>query len=183
MNTIVVARRHEPVDWLNRLPAEWEPLVVQKDVDVANDGREATSFLWALARLRPQLALRANVAFVQGDPFPHTADLVSQLGRPFAGGFRWLGDPEHTTERDGSPHHPGLPVERCLRSWFGREWDGTVLFAAGGQFIVTGRAIRQKPARFYRDLAVKVAAEPDGAWVMERLWGEMFGWRPPVEAH
>lgn len=151
----------------------WEPFVVRKDAQVPNEGREASSFLWAMRKLHRDARPADVFAFVQGNPFPHCADLLAQLRRPVRG-FRWLGD-LHETREDGGPHHPGLPVGEKHREWTGRPWPGVVWFAAGGQFTLTGRELRRHKPAFYRKLQRQMS-QGEMPWVAERLWGEIFAW-------
>jgi len=181
VNTLVVARHEEDVAWLADLPKPWQPLIVQKDGDIPNEGREGASFAYALAKLRAAAHANDLVACVQGDPFPHCIDLFAQLGRP-PRWFRWFGDPTHLSDAEGAPHHPGLPMRRCHEEWLGREWPGDLWFAAGGQFMVAGRALKRHPAGFYRRLQAAVCSDGSGPWVMERLWAEVFGGTDAVRA-
>ena len=167
---LVVARHEENIDWLERV-AGWVPLVVQKGRDLPNEGREGSSFLWAMERLYDETG---RVAFVQGNPFPHAPRLVEQLQEAREGsGFSWLGDPVFVSEADGSPWHEGLPVRDKQREWFGTEWDGPVVFAAGGQFVIDAEQLRSRPRDFYGRLAGEMS-HGENPWVMERLWERLF---------
>lgn len=172
MNTIVVGHYREDTAWTADLPPGWRPLVVTKDVDVPNEGREPASYLWAIQRLRPRARPADVFAFVQGNPFDHCPDLLAELSAG-ATGFRWLGPPDHVSLFDGHPHHGGLPVRAKFEAWTGRDWPGQVAFAAGGQFIVTGAELRRHPPRFYRDLHAEMLVG-EVPWVLERLWAAIF---------
>jgi hypothetical protein len=163
---LVVARHTEPLDWLNAFP-DWDPHIVQKDVDVPNVGREPASFLWGMEQL---YRCRGRIAFVQGGPFDHAPNLDQQLDQARAeSGFSWLGDPSYVSEAEGAPWHHGLPVKAKLKEWFGIGWDGPVLFAAGGQFVIDAALLRQWPREKYAALRREMAVG-EYPWVMERLW-------------
>ena len=165
---LVIAQHHENVRWAENLPSGWEPWVVTKDRDVPNEGREASSFLWAMRQLRGRTG---TSAFVQGNPFHHEPDLLGKL-RP-SNRFRWLGHP-HLSTADGGPHHVGLPVKARFEKWTGKPFPGEVWFAAGGQFILPLAMLRNRPAVWYENLQAQ-ACEDENPWVLERLWGLMLG--------
>lgn len=161
---VVVARYNEATDWS---VSPWPVRIVQKDRDIVNAGREASSYAWFVAT-QPVDPDR-TYAFVQGDPFPHgfawnqlrTVDRYEPLG-------------VHVLQEDrcGNPHHAGLRVED---SW--AELDlldpvpETIEFHAGAQFLVPGRVLLVRPRSWWADLARRVSdGGPLSPWVMERLW-------------
>lgn len=186
MNFLVVARHQEDVGWLDKLPAGWTPMVVEKGTDVPNMGREATSYLWAIEMLYDRLVDFDIVAFVQGDPFDHCSDLIEKLeaiSRQYLqGSYKDLGDDERVTFGDGSSDHPGIPVRAAYEKWTGNKWPGNVRFSPGAQFATTGAKIKRQPVSWYRQLA-EVVSEGAGPWVIERLWRTLFlgDDRPAVE--
>jgi hypothetical protein len=140
---------------------------------MANEGREPASFLWAIQREYAQLKDDDSLAFVQGDPYPHCSDLNNMLASYTPDRFLWLGPRAYTTQKEGSPHHAGLPMEACFRAWLGRDWPGNLMFAAGGQFAVPGRMILRHPLYFYRHMFNQSLLE-NYPWVFERLWEHLF---------
>lgn len=186
MSVLVVARHTEDVDWISRLPEDWSAAVVQKDRDLPNRGREPASFLWWMFTHYRQISRDRVYGFVQGDPFPHCADLLTILERPvewfapLTGDSRYGSDPV-LSEGDGEPHHRGLPVAACYERWLGVPWPGQVWFWPGGQFAVRGAAILARPRGFWaRLLGDALDDEAGSPWVLERLWPVIFGAR--VEA-
>lgn len=162
---LIVARYQEDVSWVDRFPA-WESVIVQKDVDLPNFGREPASFFWAMDKL---YETNHTLAFVQGDPYPHAPEMDLRV----VDRFTWLGNPIYVSDENGNPHHGGLPVRGRLKEWFGQEWSEPVRFAAGGQFLIPGHLLRRWPREKYTELleAMSVGENP---WVMERLWGHLF---------
>lgn len=161
---LVVARWTEDVSWLDAIPHP--AIVVQKDRDCPNVGREAASWLWFMetARIDP----RTTYAFLQGDPFPHavTAGDLRPVDR-----FTPIGGHVYRCDREAAPQHAGLPLVRCARDWFGAVLPDEIVFHAGAQFLIPGRVIRRRSRRWYADLRRMVEAEEKGAWVLERMWG------------
>ena len=163
---LVVAQYQEDVSWVSDFPA-WEPLIVRKEIDLPNEGREPSSFFWAMERL---YGTNETIAFVQGNPFAHAPDMRLNP----VDGFTWLGNATYLSDWDGGPHHYGLPVRERLWAWFGQEWGEPISFAAGGQFLIPGHLLRKWPKEKYADMreAMSVGENP---WVMERLWERFFG--------
>ena len=163
---LVVARFQEDVSWVEQFPA-WEPMIVQKDVDLPNVGREPASFFWAMERLYDS---HGTLAFVQGNPFAHAPNLDL---RPVTE-FTWLGNPHYVTDGNGGPHHYGLSVSTKLNEWLGQEWGEPIRFAAGGQFLIPGHLLRKWPREKYAQMLEEMSVG-ENPWVMERLWGQFFG--------
>lgn len=170
MNTLVVARYNEPQGWMDGIPSMWKPLVVQKGQQLPNEGREASSWFWAMQHLRKRTG---KVAFVQGNPFDHCPNLFDLLTQPCKG-FRWLGDTNHLTDQHGSPHHSGLPIGTLHERWLGVPFQGTRQFAAGAQFLMPAIRLDRYNNAFYKRLQAEMS-EGEFPWVMERLWEAFFG--------
>ena len=169
---IVIARFNEDVSWIKGLPDGWIPRVVQKGVDMPNEGREPGSFHWAIVEHYDEIHPEDTWAFVQGNPFDHCRELFTRLQSPI-GAYTALGDAWHVTNGDGCPAHCGLPVEQKHREWIGGPFPVNVSFVAGGQFMVRGEVILRRPKDYYRNLMQDIAVDQN-AWVAERLWGELF---------
>ncbi len=195
INVLVVAVYQEDTAWLEKVPQSWDMMVLRKGIDLPNEGREAGTFLHAMTL--PEVRAADWVAFVQGEPFEHCPDLFARLaalaesdgvggGRPVAersvepgeqrslmassgsaSAFEWLGEP-HLSDRMGGPWDR-LPIAEKHLRWTDRPMGDSVTFAAGGQFVVAGAAIRRLPeARL--DWLRKEAALERNAWAFERLW-------------
>lgn len=174
MNLLVVARWQENVDWATDLPPGWAVRVVQKDVDLPNRGREPATFAWAVLDMYEQIKPGDVYGFVQGNPFDHCPDLLARLAEP-VGWFTPLGQATYTSDAHGRPHHPGVPVAACHERWLGAPFPGEVTFAAGGQFAVTGKALRSRPVGFYRAMFDDLMADDGlGPWAAERLWPVVY---------
>lgn len=170
MKVVVVARYEEDVSWLDAAEG-WIPLVVQKGVDMPNEGREAASFFLAFDRLYPDLADDDTVMCLQGYPLDHVT-VIPWRKEPKR--FALVGDNRYESDKNGYPHHGGLPVAKRLEEWFGVEWPGRdIPFAAGGQFALRGDRVKRYPRDLYRRLVDEMAKE-EHPWVMERLWESAY---------
>jgi hypothetical protein len=159
--------------WLQKVPKRWHVSLVTKGVHVPNEGREAASFLWAMQKFYED---DGWIMFVQADPFDHCPDFLSILDDPRAPGpvFSWIGSQPCESDAIGGPWH-GHPIP--VREWYEQHvgpWRGKVVFAAGGQFLMPAWMIRARSQAELAQLYEQVCTDPDGPWVMERLWQELF---------
>lgn len=173
---LVVARYKEDISWVKDYPG-WQVIVIQKateDVegDMPNVGREPTSFALAIKRYYHSIRPDDIWAFVQGRPFDHCPSLMEDLQRDFDR-FRWLGSPTKKSDGDGKHDHPGLPVAEKYGQWLGKEFPGSVDFAAGGQHMVKGEVIKSRPLSFYKELGDDLVLDYN-PWVAERLWASIY---------
>jgi hypothetical protein len=179
VNTLVVARWNEDLQWTAQIPPGWALDVVQKDTHLPNRGREPSSFAWWIGAHYDEVKPDDLYGFVQGNPFPHCGDLFVRLTNP-VDGFAHLGDGAYQSDGDGNPDHSGVPVADCHQRWLGAPFPGRVQFAAGGQFVVAGERLLARPAEFYRrmldDLLAPDALSP---WAAERLWPAIFAEEAP----
>jgi len=168
---LVVARHEEDLSWL---PVKgWRERVVQKDVDLPNEGREASSYLHALHELYPRVSARTLIACVQGNPFPHCEELKERLLGDFSG-FTFLGHWMTSDDRFGNPNHGGLALGERFREWLGEEPPERFEFAAGAQFVVSGELVKSRPRKFYRDLYELSMTDEQAPWIFERFWGYLW---------
>jgi hypothetical protein len=152
------------------MPAGWVTMTVNKTTDLPNEGREASSFAYAIRHLYedpPPL-----VAFVQGNPFDACPTLFEDLQEPCRE-FRWLGSTDYVSEANGSPHDTTLSVDVLYERLTGKAWPGKVRFAAGGQFILPGAMLHRYPPSYYQDLE-QLANMGRNPWNLERLWEAIF---------
>lgn len=166
MNHLVIARHQEDVSWCDTIE-NWKPLVVTKDVDLPNEGRECSSFMFGIAALYPTLKPDDRVACVQGNPFEHCPNLADILKQ--TGDFVPLGDWHTTCDLEGNPHHPGLPIVEYWNDWIGTVPPDGLSFTAGGQFSVTANVLLNRPVEDYQRMVGEMS-RPFAPWVMERLW-------------
>lgn len=167
--TVVVAKYNEDVTWSQRLPLDWDVLVVEKGVQVENEGREALSYLWAMEHL--QSADDDILVFVQGSPFVHHPLLVQDLYFREFMEYTPLGNFVVTCDAAGEPHHPGLPVGESYETLFTTKFPGSLTFTAGAQFAVWGRYL---PPKAMRDRLWDFSLTEHGPWLLERFWPTVF---------
>lgn len=173
---VIVARWNEDVSWLSDLPSGWRPEVVQKDRDLPNTGREASSYCWWVSRNRDRIDPAGTYAFLQGSPYePH--------------GFR----PPHLVEVDGfAPLGRDVVTERFADGWIegrnlGPEWAHAAAgawrawvsrterppeynsFVIGAQFLVPGRALLARPDGWWRAYG-SWCCYGHRPWIAERIW-------------
>lgn len=177
---LVVGRYKADIGWLKDIPADWKQIVVQKqteyeDGDMPNVGREPAAFCYAILLHYAFIKPSDVWAFTQDHPFDHCPNFMELLNRPITG-FVWLTSGElKTTDHTGNPYDLNLPVAELYEQWTGGGWPAghQVPFAAGGQFIVTGKQLLRHPKKYYQKLYDDVCIDRN-AWVAERLWAVIF---------
>jgi hypothetical protein len=182
MNKLIVAHYKEDISWVDTIPAGWLPKVITKDVMIPNIGREPHTFLYWIIENYDLIRKDNLYAFVQGRPFDHCPELMRMLAdlqtATMKPSFKYaaLGVHWHNSDGAGRPAHSGLPVAECYEKWIGKPFPITgVEFVAGGQFIVSGAAIKARPKEFYQRMSDDIVTYPDSVpWVCERLWQEVF---------
>ncbi|RIV23700.1 DUF3431 domain-containing protein [Fibrisoma montanum] len=192
---LVVARYHEPLNWLRKVPKTVQITVYDKHerdpypgaVPLPNVGREAHTYLHHLVTRYDSLA--EWTVFCQGKPFDHAYDFHHQL-RAFAanpadiGSFRWLGHIIDTDDDQGerlfrqwskNDDQRGLDIRGFHRALFGSEGPGLYSFVLGAQFAVHRDVIRQRSVAFYERALELTVTFPDAAHCFERTWDRVLG--------
>ena len=149
----VIARLNEDTSWSDEL----DRFIVQKGVHVPDSGkdhgREASSWLWYIARHYDEL--EGTYAFRQGTP-----------EGPYHG-IMWTG----TLEKELNDYrYDILPVAEHL----GIDLPDTLYYALGAQYDVDAETIKLRTKEWYEE-AYKVAEEwPQAPWIFERLWPHIW---------
>lgn len=190
---LVVARHHEDLAWLKRVPGEFFITVYDKGdgssagLRLPNEGREAHTYLHHLAQRYDNLA--DLTVFVQGHPFDHAPDLHKKL-RAYADGsasvadFHWLGFLADTDDRRGgrlfvpwskNPERRELEMDEFHQLVFGGAGPATYRFFVGAQFAVARAAAGRRSRAFYEKAARMAAEFPLAPHCFERCWDRVFG--------
>lgn len=189
---LVVARCHESLAWLRRVPESIQVTVYNKGdgacggYTLPNLGREAHSYLHHIAAHYDQLA--DLTVFVQGYPFDHAPDLHHFL-RSLANGeqkvnkFHWLGFLADTDDAHGrrlfvpwskNPHREELDMDTFSRRVFGAPAERQYTFFGGGQFAVSRDLIRRRSQTFYQKAAEIACSFQHAPHCFERCWDRIF---------
>ncbi len=189
---LVVARHHEDLAWLRRVPKEFTITVYNKGDEMPaahslpNIGREAHTYLHHLAERHAYLA--DITVFVQGHPFDHAPDLHERLralaeGRETVPDFQWLGFLADTDDCRGrrlfvpwskNPERTELRLDDFHQQLFGTPGPENYRFFAGAQFAVTRNAAHRRDADFYRRARALADCFPLAPHCFERCWDRVF---------
>lgn len=194
MLELVVARYHEELKWLRRVPKSWRITAYDKSeapepnaLSLPNVGREAHTYLWHIIQRYDSLA--ALTVFCQGKPFDHAFDFHATLRalaenpdemRDFAP-FGHIIDTDDANGRrlfaSWSKNEDGheLDMRAFHRALFGNSGPDEYTFRLGAQFGVTRSVVQSRPREFY-ERALQVSTDfPDAAHCFERSWPLVFG--------
>lgn len=191
---LVVARYHEDLAWLRRVPRDFvvtiydkSPAATPSSIALPNVGREAHTYLHHLAESHESLA--ELTVFVQGHPFDHAPDLHKVL-RALAEGsltvpdFHWLGFLADTDDSHGrrlfvpwskNPAREELDMDGFSRLVLGEPATETYTFFGGGQFAVSRKLARLRSRNLYAHAADVARDFPHAAHCFERCWDRFFG--------
>lgn len=160
---LVIARHKENIDWANGYDSR---VIIQKDVDIPNQGRESSSYAWYIIQNYDNLP--DNVTFCQGNPFEH----IESIDTPFTEGIVPHGRIYQSDHR-GNPHHPQLQIAELAHE-LGIEIPEPLDFIVGAQFTVNKSLILKHSKEFYVKLYELANNYKDAPWILERLWLYIF---------
>ena len=153
MMTYIIARYNEDISWSNNLNPK---LIVQKDEHLPNKGREASSYLWYIINHYDNL--EGIYCFRQGKAQTHDVAYY-----------------KHTSDHNGSPDHPGLPI-KAFSDRIQLDIPDQLKFTAGAQFDCPANKIKLRSLDWYKTVySVCMSDEfSQPAHILERLWKYIF---------
>ena len=182
MFCIVVARYHENIEWTKSfypvvIYNKGIPLYVDNEVRLKNVGREGHTYYQYICDNYEKLS--EYTIFLQGNPFDHSPNLLSQLHQLSGEHFEFL------SERI---HHSSLEVERITHwqckdihtTWsrvFGvHDMNQECIFGEGAQFVVSKHAILRRPKEFYENIVsiLEYSLDPPEGYDIERFHKYIF---------
>lgn len=108
----------------------------------------------------------------------HAPDLFDRVERSVSSGYEALSRNIVNSNRNGEPHHPGLPLQRFWDAIYPEySCPDSFTFGAGAQFVASRDAILRNSLDFYinvRELISKRASPPED-FILERMWSYIFG--------
>lgn len=156
----VVAKHKENTDWCK------DCVIIEKDKDVPNQGRESSSYAWYIIQNYDNLP--EQITFCQGDPFDHCPNILTETKSDFTTHGQIF-----RSDHNGNPHHGGLRIKE-LANELGIEIPEKLDFIVGAQFTVSRERILKHPKEFYEKLYNLANTFPEAPWCLERLWIYIF---------
>ena len=183
---IVVARYNEDVEWTRQFS---NVIIYNKgeklngdynEVMLSNYGREGHTYYTYISENYENLG--DYTVFVQGKPFDHSPNILSNLRRYIDDqtlniDFAFLSEDVISCDSTGNPQHPGLPLLEIYEKLFNKTKDDTrFVFGAGAQFIVSKKKILNKPKEFYQKIVelLQYHNHPVEGFVIERMHKYIF---------
>lgn len=176
---VVVARFNENTEWIEEISSDWGVIVFNKgDGDenkIENVGREAHTYLHFIVENYNKLP--DVIAFVQGHPFDHNRNIISNINNySYNEGFTLFEDSAiYTCGINDPPYNHGLGLASYCEK-YDIQSPNIIQFSAGAQFIVTRETIQQRNLNFYKGLLHTVSDDIQSinAYILERLWMYVF---------
>lgn len=199
---LVVSHYNEDLRWLKKVPIDFRICLYCKgdlpDVSflphevllkkLLNVGREAHSWASYLEEFCENPAEQA--VFLQGHPFDHCHDthvrlraVASEDYVPPPEGFDWWGFIIETDDPMGkrvfvpwskNTNDRELDIGARYELIFGEKTPEVFRFFPGGQFLVSGEAMRRNPKVFYSGIRKLLESDSDAAYCLERFWDRVF---------
>lgn len=162
----VIARYNEDISWVKDL----DYVVVQKDIDLPNKGREPSSYIWYI--ITQYKDLQGIYLFTQGEYSDHCKNLLIEADIPIES-FVWFGDETHISDMQGRPH------DNCGVGWLldtlGIKHGDSISFKPGCIFAVSAEQIKKRPIEFYEKLySLLITEENRSPWAFERCVEVIF---------
>jgi len=180
MKYLIVARHKENVDWAYNLSGGWQPIIYHAGSSDhqpnSTCGCEAFSYLQEICRQWDMIDDGDEVAFSQGDPFPHCTNFSVDIEtKQYMGRL-------HSCGNCGLPHCTYLNLDAYCGT-FDIPRSSPYWFSEGAHFKTTGAKIHSHPKSFYEALRQLVntphSRDPKHhAMTMERLWFNIFDIKP-----
>jgi hypothetical protein len=177
---IVVARYNEDIEWTKEFQ---NVLIYNKGDDksfgipLGNVGREGHTFYKHIVDNYDNLA--EHTAFLQGNPFDHSPNILKNLHNFDTNtDFHWLSEQIiYSTFTSETKWIQCKNIYETYKKVFNKiiENDDCV-FGAGAQFIVSKRAILNRPKIFYENIVklLEYSVKPDEVYDLERFHGYIF---------
>ena len=178
---IVVARYNENVEWTKEFSNviiynKGKPLKGDyNEIFLENVGREGHTYYKHIYDNYENLS--DYTIFLQGNPFDHSRDLISNLNKYVNNAelnidFEFLSTRILNSDLAGCPFHRGLPLAKTYAKLFNEKKENMVLnFGAGAQFIVSKEKILKRPKDFYLKIIEMLgkSRNPIEGYVIERF--------------
>jgi hypothetical protein len=187
---IIVARFNENIEWTKSFS---NVLIFNKGqkldgeynvTDINNVGREGHTYYKYIYDNYDNLD--DFTIFLQGDPFPHSRNLINNLNKYINNpklniDFEFLSEWIIDCHLDGCRHHYGLPLLEVFDNLFANEDNKPTKtkrfnFGAGAQFIVSKHKILSRSKEFYKKIIemLEKHINPIEGFVIERFHKLIF---------
>ena len=185
---IVVARYNENVDWTKQFA---NVLIYNKGTDLndftnaintENVGREGHTYYKYICDNYDNL--EDYTIFLQGNPFDHSPNVVSNINNYLTQinnnliniEFAYLSEKILPCNLTNCSFHLNLPLSESYEKLFGEKKELNFNFGAGAQFIVSKTQILKRPKKFYEKIVqmLEYSVNPIEGFVIERFHGLIF---------
>ena len=168
--TIVIARHKEDVSWADQYENK---VIIQKDDDLPNIGREPSSFIYYI--IQNYESLKGDYVFVQGNPLDHFPDIHEHLKESFTD-FWWLSPVGRTglvCDMWARPHD-FVDIKKFLKAIGVKYLNWTISFNACCGFMISAEQIKKHPLEFYDNLFRVLMEDERSCYAFERCVGLIF---------
>ena len=195
-NQIIISYKHSSISWAKDFSDDFDIFVYNKGKrplkfpwlahveKLPNVGQAAHSYLYHIVnnydKLAPITVFLRDDPTVQNRGVPELEMLRNKISKDNISHIGQIA----VSNSDGTPHHPGLPIQKYWEEMFVEPVWGSFAFVIGGQYSVPASFIQKRPLEWWEkqlnhpDAQTNPIPEPDcdppWAWCMERLWPAIY---------
>lgn len=186
---LVVSHYEQDLFWVSKTPQSLNPIIYDKSnksqgfIKLENKGREPHTYIHHIIENYNSLA--KWTIFSQDNPFVHVHDwesiilgdknlweVVATYQQPGCYFFSNMG--VLTSDIEGFPHHPGLPIENLWNNTFEQSCPTHLYFTPSCHFIIHKDAIHIRTLDFYKNLKNILETDYASPWAFERYTSYIF---------
>ena len=190
---LVLAIYSRPYDWIKTVNSDVKITKYNKNLSnlfdgetviIPNLGRDVHTFFYHLVNQYDHLS--DFTIFSQDWPFDHVENYLeiingniekwNQYAKQIFDGcwFFCTAYEVISCDRNGAPHHQGLPIVPVWDELFNDPFPGLINFTPTGHFCVSKEKVRKYPKSYYNKILKILEQNPLSPWIIERLEPYIF---------
>lgn len=193
MKELVIAAYDRDYSWINKLNNDIKVTIYRKGnqelksneiLIEPNLGRDIHTFFYHIINRYNSLS---DITFFSQDyPFDHVSNYVELINgdknlwdknaKQFNNGC-WFFCTQYdvlSCDPNGSPHHPGLNLNKMWETLFTTNCPDIIHFTPTGHFAISKEQARKIPLEYYQHILNILETQPSSPWEIERLEPYIF---------
>jgi hypothetical protein len=193
MKELVIAAYDRDYSWINKLNNEVKVTIYRKGnqelkhneiLIEPNLGRDVHTFFYHIFNRYDSLS---DITFFSQDyPFDHVSNYIELINgnqniwnenAKQTNGKCWFFCTQYdvlSCDKNGSPHHPGLELEKMWVKLFESSCPEILHFTPTGHFAISKEQIRKIPKEYYKHILNILETQSTSPWEIERLEPYIF---------
>jgi hypothetical protein len=193
MKELVIAAYDRDYSWINKLDKDVKVTIYRKGnqelkhneiLIESNLGRDVHTFFYHIFNRYDFLS--DITFFSQDSPFDHVSNYIELINgdqnmwdknAKQTNGKCWFFCTQYdilSCDKNGSPHHPGLELEKMWNKLFESQCPEILNFTPTGHFAISKEQIRKIPKEYYKHILNILETQSTSPWEIERLEPYIF---------